>query len=258
MPVARTVARRVGSVRGFDADASAYIREVQSADGAALEPAVAFAINSFVLGCKADGIWSALKASCILMGARTLSGALTPLVGTAPTNSNFVSGDYDRKAGLKGNGSTKYLDSGRANNADGQNDNHNSVYVQTAPTAKAGHITSGAGTTGQNQIFYDTYIYFRSRTTTGNFYSANPTGFVGMSRAASGSYTARYSGANNTISVSSQTPNSANLRVFDVVGFGGYVSNARIAFYSIGTSLTLANLDTRVSDLYTAIGAAIP
>jgi hypothetical protein len=37
----------------------------------------------------------------------------------------------------------------------------------------------------------------------------------------------------------------------------GY-SNARLAFYSIGESLDLAALDTRVSALITAIGAAIP
>jgi hypothetical protein len=34
--------------------------------------------------------------------------------------------------------------------------------------------------------------------------------------------------------------------------------NARLAFYSIGESLDLAALDTRVSNLMTAIGAAIP
>ena len=34
--------------------------------------------------------------------------------------------------------------------------------------------------------------------------------------------------------------------------------NGRIAFYSIGSNLNLAKLDTRVTDLITAIGAAIP
>jgi len=36
------------------------------------------------------------------------------------------------------------------------------------------------------------------------------------------------------------------------------LSDARLAFYSIGESLDLAALDTRVSNLITAIGAAIP
>jgi hypothetical protein len=72
--------------------------------------------------------WDAIKASCILCGARTLAGALVPLVGTAPTNvaDNFVSGDYTRGGatpGLKGDG-TSYLDSGRANDADPQDSKH--------------------------------------------------------------------------------------------------------------------------------------
>jgi hypothetical protein len=105
----------------FDADAQTYITAVETADGQALETATRYAINNFVIGCKQDGIWSAIKASCILAGARTLSGALVPLVGTAPTNFNFVSGDYNRKTGLVGDKSTKYLDSNRNNNADPQN-----------------------------------------------------------------------------------------------------------------------------------------
>jgi hypothetical protein len=71
----------------YDADAQAYITAVETADGQALETGVRDAINAFVVGCKADGIWNAIKASCILAGARTLTGALVPLVGTAPTTS---------------------------------------------------------------------------------------------------------------------------------------------------------------------------
>ena len=73
----------------MDSDAAAYITAVETADGQALEEKVKIAIDNFVLGCKADGIWSAIKASCILAGARTTNGALVPLVGTAPTLNNF-------------------------------------------------------------------------------------------------------------------------------------------------------------------------
>jgi hypothetical protein len=80
-----------------DPDVQAYLSAVEQADGQALEYPVAYAVDEFVRGCKADGIWSAIKASCILAGARTRLGALTPLVGTAPTSFNFVDGDYNRK-----------------------------------------------------------------------------------------------------------------------------------------------------------------
>lgn len=247
----------------LDQDAAVYLNAVAAADGQQLESAVRKAINDFVVGCKRDGIWTAIKASCILMGARTLSGALTPLVGAAPTNNNFVSGDYNRKTGLVGNGSTKYLDSNRANNADPQNSNHISVYVTAAPTANGAHIASGAGLNGVNQIVYDSGsgLLVRNRVISGfgsTLASTNPTGLIGHSRAASGSYTIRASGSNSTASLTSQTPNSGNIHLYQINGFPGYVSNGRLAFYSIGESLTLSLLDDRLTTLYNAIGAAIP
>jgi hypothetical protein len=114
----------------LDADAASYIIAVQTADTEPLELGVKLAINDFVTGCKSDGIWDAIKASCIMAGARTLAGALVPLKGAAPTNFNFVSGDYDRKTGLVGDGATKYLDSNRAGNADPQNSKHMSVFYE--------------------------------------------------------------------------------------------------------------------------------
>jgi hypothetical protein len=86
----------VGSRRIFEFDSNAltYINAVEAADGQALELNVKLVINDFVVGCKADGIWDAIKASCILAGARTLPGALVPLVGSAPTDFNFW-GDAD-------------------------------------------------------------------------------------------------------------------------------------------------------------------
>lgn len=263
MPVSRTVARRVGSTRGFDADAAAYIRAVQTADGAALEPAVAFAINNFVLGCKADSIWSAIKASCILMGARTLTGALTALVGSSPTNNNFVSGDYNRKTGLLGNASTKWLNSGRNNNADGQDDQHLAVYVSavTTRTVNRAYIGAGLGDNGSSQIVVgaDGSTFYRSRsggTSTAVANGGLETGFHGISRSGSSSFSYVAGSLSGSLSLSSQTPFSQN-----VVVFGrnlGASADGRLAFYSIGSALTLSLLGSRLATLYTAIGAAIP
>jgi hypothetical protein len=41
-------------------------------------------------------------------------------------------------------------------------------------------------------------------------------------------------------------------------GVGTFFSNARLAFYSIGESLDLALLDTRITTLINAFAAAIP
>jgi len=241
-------------------EAVSYVAAVEAADGQELEHGVARAINDFVLGCKTDGIWDAIKASCILAGARTLAGALVPLVGTAPTNYNFVAGDYNRETGLVGDGSTKYLDSNRNNNADPQNSNHNAVYVQTAATATAAYlgVTTGSGGTGTNDLGRSAYIFFRNRNTIASGVgSPDATGLIGVSRQVPSSYIRRVSGLNTPHPQVSETPNNGNISIF-ATGAGGYPANARLTFYSIGESLDLALLDTRVSNLITAIGAAIP
>jgi hypothetical protein len=133
-----TIAGKYVRASATDPDAQAYLQAVEAADGQALEFEVARAIDNFVLGCKADGIWNAIKASCILAGARTRLGALTPLVGTAPTSFNFVDGDYNRKTGLVGDGSTKYLDSNRNNNADPQDSKHLFSYFTQVVTTSRG------------------------------------------------------------------------------------------------------------------------
>lgn len=270
----RPRASGASAIFATDADARAYIAAVNAADGQPLEQATQLAIDAFVIGCKADGIFAAIKACCILMGARTLSGALTPLVGAAPTNFNFVSGDYNRKTGLIGNASTKYLNSNRAASADPRNNAHASVYGSPLDSGTISPLSirvwmgASSATVKNSGLFYLSYFgnngyYLNLQRDTGNSIFDTPfqsSGFVGVSRAASGSYTARVKGTNQTFTVASQIPSNENHAIFagNSAGTVADYSAARLAFYSIGESLTLAALDTRVTTLYTAIGAAIP
>jgi hypothetical protein len=237
-----------------DADAAAYITAVETADNQALENGVKVAIDNFVLGCKADGIWPAIKASCILAGARTLTGALVPLVGAAPTNFNFVAGDYNRETGLKGNGSTKYLDSNRNHTADPQDSVHLSIYATDIATTR--HAI------GANPTTIATGIYnagVRARTSAFILPSWS-TGFAGVNRSSSTSFSFRQASANITANELSSAPPSANYNVF-AHGTGGtptVYGDLRLAFYSIGESLDLALLDARVTTLINAFAAAIP
>jgi hypothetical protein len=247
---------------GYDPDAQSYITAVEAADGQALEIGVKDAINAFVVGCKADGIWAAIKASCIMAGARTLAGALVPLVGTAPTNNNFVAGDYDRETGLKGNGNTKYLDSNRNNNADPQNSVHQCCFISTAPSTGTSRVYMGAGVTdgGTTHVVRSSFGTFGSRNR--NSFDDSPvstpvTGFAGHSRSSSASYAIRANSTNYTESRPSQIPFNGNVFVF-ATNPASFYSDARLAFYSIGESLDLALLDARVTALVNAIGAAIP
>lgn len=249
-----------------DADVNNYIIAVETADRGRLETGVRDAINDFIVGCKADGVWPAIKASCILMGARTLSGALTPLAGSAPTNSNFVSGDYNRKTGLVGNGTNKALNTNRNQNADPQNNFHMAVYVTTAATSSAGvfpvYIGHAGGEPGSSQVFRnENNGSLRGRNRAGDFQvSANGgvTGLLAHSRASSGSVNVIASGAVSSISSVSGVPFSGNSHVFYNGMSGVTFANGRLAFYSVGESLSLSSLNSRIDTLYAAIGAAIP
>jgi hypothetical protein len=250
----------------FDSDAAAYIAAVEAADTQALETATRYAINDFVIGCKQDGIWSAIKASCILAGARTLNGALVPLVGAVPTNVNFVSGDYNRKTGLVGNGSTKYLNSNRNNNADPQNSKHLSVFATSVGTqldqAYIGNELSGGASHLSISGVDLQQLGLRNNSTSGNVFlttNSNAIGLMGHSRLGSTVVNTRANGISGTVNLTTQTPLNQGLTVFARNGntIANY-TNARLAFYSIGESLNLALLDARVTDLINAFAAAIP
>ena len=251
--------RRRGAA--FDPDALAYITAVETADGEPLEPGVKAAINDFVVGCKADAIWDALKASCILAGARTLNGCLVPLVGTAPTNFNFVTADYNRKTGLKGDGSTKYLDSNRNNNADPQNRQHLALFRTEASSGSVGNIGCGLNEDGATHITPRQGNDILTRNRNNSFDSSGDSstwatlGLLAMNRSSSASYALRVGAEVFSISRVSEAPMNANILVFGRNGEAQ--SDARAAFYSIGESIDLAALDARVSNLMTALDGAI-
>jgi hypothetical protein len=252
----------------MDPDAAAYITAVETADGQALEEKTKIAIDNFVLGCKADGIWTAIKASCILAGARTLTGALVPLAGTAPTNVGpFVSGDYNRKTGLVGDGSAKYLNSGAAiNTTCPLNNAHLSVYVTTAASSGTGYIGMDDISTNTGELgIYRNNANFNGRFQSSGTYStsrlSSSVGLVGIARANGSLITFRSNAVTDTISYASigSSSSTANVAVFsrDIANASSR-SNGRLAFYSIGESLNLTLLDARVTDLINAFAAAIP
>jgi hypothetical protein len=249
-----------------DPDVLAYIAAVQAADESAspgigaLEIGTVKAIDDFVTGCKSDGIWLAIKASCILAGARTRLGALTPLVGTAPTSFNFVDGDYNRKTGLVGDGTSKHLDSTRANNADPQDSNHNAFYISNVGSGNGPLMTGGASSVaGDNYFDFGGGIHrFTNRHTGAQTGGAPSTGFKGTSRNAGASYTVRINSATITQATASQPPSASSVELLSRPSTPRVYSNARLAFYSIGESLDLALLDARVTDLINAFAAAIP
>ena len=366
-----------------DPDALDYLSRLAAVEGA-VEVGIAMAVENFIKGCKADGIWDAIKASCLLCGARTLAGALVPLknegpelwddpnpsfivnsdgsagtwdaatntmsnaavstsifrprfdwgtalpagntvritgrfsgdmshiyriaAGTAtvayqsdinpdgsfaatvvptssalyiyidgtlgpasvtieslsireviaaPTNvnNNFVEADYNRGTGLKGNGSTKYLDSGRANNADPQNDKHMACYHSAAgspPEALIGSIIRTPALS-VSQVFLSQIPSVGANINSPANKEENGsagTGIVGAVRNA-GTQTLYFAGNSYDEERESNGHHLLNTFVFarNDEGAVSFPSDATLAFYSIGEALDLALLDTRVTAL---------
>ncbi len=257
------------SLRGLDPEVFDYITAVQNADGQPLEKTVINSINDFVRGCKSDGIWDAIKASCILAGARTLAGALVPLKGNPPinTNGNFVASDYNRATGLQSSGgdvsTSKRLNPQRQSSDDPQDNFSLCVWVTDSSNLQnldiligAGSGTS-AGTTHMRAGSTTGTIQFRNRsggsvTTSGQWIGM---GFLGTSRSSSSQISIRF---NSTSSVHNQTSSQpfASHQVFatsqtTATAFNAS-SNVRLAFYSIGEALDLEKLDTRLTSLMSA------
>jgi len=238
-----------------DADANTYLLAVESADGQELESGVITAVESFIVGCKSDGIWTALKTACILAGARTLNGALVPLVGPAPTNLNFVSADYSRTLGPLSNGTTKRLNSNRLDNADPQDNHHFAIFNTTAlsPVKSFGGVASGVRQTNLNNG------NGRCRTGTSlSLGSGSSIGFKGISRESSLIVRGRANSANyQNTNLASTLPLESSKGIFSRFPTSSSECDCRISFYSIGEFLDLAALDTRVSTLMTDLSAAI-
>jgi len=260
-----------------------YLDRVTAADVAAgntlgLELGVTDAFSTCLQGMVADtslgvsgGVLSQaaslIKASCAMQGARTVSGALVPLAADmpAPTNFNFVAGDYNRRLGLGDpNNVSKYLNSNRNNTAESLNSAHISVYVSTAGAgAYIGEIESSVAANGSQIVILTSTTSLatrlRSPSTASTAWTVNPVGFIGLSRSSSGEYTRRFNSANTTVSSASiasspQKPIFVFARNFaaDILPTTG-----RLSFYNIGSALDNAILDARITALSNAIQAAI-
>lgn len=247
---------------GYDPDAQAYITAVEAADTAAgspggLETAVKDAINAFVVGCKADGIWSAILGSCILAGARTLSGALVPLKGNTPTNNGFLTTDYNRKTGLLGDGLTKRINTGHSsdyNSAQGDN-LHASSYITAASPASDREGFVGANF-GYELLLIGTSFYPRIGSQAGLIAVTKGTGFVGAASISTTQISWRYAGQSGIVSSNATAQASNPIYVFTRSATD--YSASRQAFYSLGYNLNLSLLDTRVTTLINAFASAIP
>jgi hypothetical protein len=182
----------------------------------------------------------------------------------SPVGNGFVSGDYSRTSGLTCDG-TSYIDSGRANNADAFSDKHLAVYATNASTGVNEMwigITDGSYATRVYKQSNEVYYAYDGRTFayTPGHTQAGLTGLVGLKRESSSSFSAYLDGTEVSKNEGEFSFGPYNHFVFTHNNAGASptsTSTSTFAFYSIGTSLSLADLDTAVTNLITAIGNAL-
>jgi hypothetical protein len=245
----------------LDADALAYIRAVEAEDKQAIESNIVAALNTFVAGLKTDNVWADIEACVLLCGARTLAGALTPLKGAAPTNYNFVGADYHRFGGLIGDGSTKYLDSGRANDAAGtQDDFHMGCYFsEMTPNVSretvmgcALHNVSGGSyfNSAASAVLGKGFVACRTAATNqGAATIIIYSDFYGVNRSSSTDFDYIGETSSSTVATASQSPASGNIYILATNNAGTaaqHCGSNRLMFYTIGTATTLTAIRDRL------------
>jgi hypothetical protein len=174
-----------------------------------------------------------------------------------PTNNNFVSGDYNRETGLKGDGVSKSLFYSGLSFAQ-QADNSLSLFMTEAFTLTARwslgfNAETSLGTAGAG------LVTFRNSNSAGsNIATGTAPVLLGVSRSSASAWELFTNNAASTITQNStSTASLGSFRVFGQGASGSALSDFRLAFYHAGTSIDLSMLNARVSALITAIGAAI-
>lgn len=259
---------------GLDPDALDWILRVESEDGGTLDESIQGAMNELVLSLKAAAAplggtnWDAVVDGCLLIfaGPVTLAGILEPVSAAMgyPTNTNLVSGDYNRKLGLTGSASGKYITLPDLTGGPTIDDHAMAAWVEnlgTAATARTMLVSgTGAGTTGIRKSGTPGTATINSA----NTISADTTGisestygFYGLSRTNSANFVSRVAGASATRTRVSASFSPDLCRVFlrsdNIQGFTGRL---KAAFF--GKSVDLEALEASLTAYFNAIDAAIP
>ena len=264
-------ATQVYTSSAFSAEAQNYFDRLDTAGDTTYvdykQPLANYIDSLVTLG---GAYWDDMGSAASFVGVG-IQGVTVPLKSTmtALTNNNFVAGDLDPLTGLKGDASTKYLDTGSKFNDFPQNDFSMSANITEfiQETTNGNYLIYQSFGDGISQIATQNdqgvnpnNLITRCNTRNGenNFDIGNLEDFYGINRTVSTEYSVQYGASSKTVTESSQAP--AN-QIISIFGASTEVkSNARMATYHIGPALNLATLrglqETLLSEVAAAKGAA--
>lgn len=250
----------------FSAQAASYFYRLDAAGDTTYAP-YKQPLANYIDGLVALGgaYWDDMGSAASFVGVG-IQGVTVPLKSTmtALTNNNFVAGDLNQLTGLKGDASTKYLDTGSKFNDFPQNDFSMSANI----TEFIQETTLG------NYLAYQSFGDGISQISTQNDAGVSPNNlvtrcntrnakisvdlgsledFYGINRTVSTEYAVQYGASSLTVTEPSQAP--AN-QIISILGASSQLkSNARMATYHIGPALNLATLRGLQATLLTEVAA---
>lgn len=235
--------------------------------------------DTFVKGCKADGIWDLILDCAFFVGLADLNSILVKLktptgVARVLTNNNFVSGDYTvtgASAGLKGNGSNKFLNTNTPQSTIAVSNSHISIYYTSLTSGTFGNFIGAENASNSNKLALG-----RSGSATAWLYAdstgassitdtttLDSNGFIGGAKSAVEERLYK----NGTTVLTEPSIGDRVATITPIVIFalnrGGTivgVTDPGMTFYSIGNFLTASqslSLSNRVNAVMTAFGANV-
>jgi len=266
------------------------VQDVANGDSTGLEIGVQNAIAALIDGLIADGQLGTtsgvvstagqIQQCYLLAGPKTrLSGTSATVLGTAPTLAGTTGGwSYNRKLGVTGNGTDNYMNTNRNNNIDSPTNCGIAVYLKrnsnSANENLCGYRTTGNDTGARALAMFSSAVQSGRAVFTGvpnndtsdwvtsdSGVSVGTSMLLGLSRTASGTYTAERLGTNSSITrTGNGTMASGNIWLFGQNNGGTLQqpSASTIAFYAVGKSLNFSAIRGRLDTYLAALAAAIP
>jgi hypothetical protein len=241
----------------IDADAQAFFDRVTTAGGS-LTNTEKSAVNSLVVALKANSLWTPMKAIYPMVGAS--AAACAQNLKSSSFTGTFSSGWTFSSSGIKGNGTTTYMNTFLSPNGNiSLNSGHLSYY--TNENVKIGAFQIGVFGNNASTMLgarFDATRNYVGINATGDVVNSetnNVNSFVCLSRISSTEF--KYYKQNTTYQTITNASNQlSNNNIYvgalNLDGTTAFLPDtARCAFASIGLGLT----DTENSNLYTAVQA---
>jgi hypothetical protein len=260
-----TLGRSIGTQTVSDADAQAFVTNAGIVD-----QVEANAINNLVIGMKADGLWTKMKAVYPFVGGTASTHKFNlkdPRDLDAAYRLVFNGGYTHNNLGITGNGTNAYADTKLIPNSGAltQNSTHISVYSRTNKSNSneclIGSATAAFSNNGLLILAYanDPYIMVNNSTLT-NGTGFNTTGLLTATRTTSTNQKL-FRNTSTLINATSNSTGLSNGRILLNAFVENNISISRyaphnLAFASIGDGLTdtdATNLNTRVTTFQTAL-----